>query len=137
MNFSPFVVFDGDCEKAFVYYQSVFGGELSLMRYEDAPLMDKPEISMDDKVIYAELILGEQKLMGGDVADRLYQNQQGVLVAWQGDSEAEVERVFAALADGGLIRQALGYAFWTPKYGMLEDRFGTVWLISCKAQAPV
>ena len=54
------------------------------------------------------------------------------LVAWQGDSEAEVERVFAALAQGGMVRQALNYAFWTPKYGLVEDQFGMVWMISCR-----
>lgn len=135
MNFSPFVMFDGDCETAFVYYHSIFGGELELLRYSDAPLMDKPEAQMDNKILYAELVIGPQKLMGSDATYRLYQPQQGVLVAWQADSEDEVERVFAALADGGMVRQALTYAFWTPKYGLVEDKFGMVWLVSCRKPA--
>ena len=49
MNFSPFVMFDGDCEQAFGYYHSVFGGELEVLRYSDAPLMDKPEAQTDNK----------------------------------------------------------------------------------------
>ena len=132
MNFSPFVTFDGDCEQAFVYYHSVFGGELELLRYSDAPLLDRPEVQMDNKIMFAQLQINGQKLMGADTNDTLYQPQQGVLVAWQGDSEAEVERVFAALAQGGMVRQALNYAFWTPKSGLVEDQFGMVWMISCR-----
>lgn len=132
MSFSPFVTFDGDCEAAFVHYQSVFGGELQLLRYSDAPLLEKPDAQMDNKILYAQLTIGEQKLLGCDAQERLYQPQQGVLVTWQADSEEEVERVFAALAEGGMIRQALNYAFWTPKYGLVEDKFGMVWMISCR-----
>lgn len=132
MNFSPFVMFNGDCEQAFGHYHSVFGGELEMLRYSDAPLLDKPEAQMDNKIMYAQLQTHNQKLMGCDASDAMYQPQQGVLVAWQGETEAEVERVFVALAQGGMVRQALNYAFWTPKYGLVEDQFGILWMISCQ-----
>lgn len=132
MSFSPLVMFDGDCEVAFEYYRDVFGGQLNLLRYGDAPLLDKPGGSLSQKILFAQLQVNGQELLGRDVAEHLYQPQQGVLVCWQGDTEDEVERIFAALSIDGMVRKALDYTFWTPKYGLVEDKFGVVWMISCR-----
>ena len=131
MNFSPFITFNGNCEAAFVFYHGIFGGQLDCLRYGDAPLLDKPNAQMADKIMYAQLSLGPQRLLGCDTSEQQFLPQQGVLVAWQVDSESEVERVFAALSENGMVRQALNYAFWTPLYGLVEDQFGTTWSISC------
>lgn len=42
---------------------------------------------------------------------------------------AEVERVFGALADGGQVQMPLEKTFWSPRFGMLADRFGVSWMV--------
>ena len=44
--------------------------------------------------------------------------------------EAEAERLFAALADGGTVQMPLAKTFWSPKFGMVADRFGVSWMVS-------
>lgn len=135
MSFSPFMLFDGDCEAAFVFYQSVFGGNVRLLRYSDAPLLEQASAALSQKIILAQLDVGGQALLGCDTAENTYQPQQGMLVSWQSDAEEEVERIFEALSEGGMVRKALDYTFWTPKYGLVEDKFGMVWMISCRSNA--
>ncbi|UOO92385.1 VOC family protein [Vitreoscilla stercoraria] len=135
MSFSPFVMFDGDCEAAFVFYQSVFGGNVRLLRYSDAPLLEQASAALSPKIMFAQLDLGGQELLGCDTSENMYQPQQGMLVSWQGDTEEDVERIFEALSEGGMVRKALDYTFWTPKYGLVEDKFGVIWMISCRSHA--
>jgi PhnB protein len=49
--------------------------------------------------------------------------------------EAEADRLFAALAGGGQVQMPLTKTFWSPRFGMLSDRFGVGWMVSAAAQS--
>lgn len=93
MSLSPFVIFDGDCEAAFEFYQSVFGGNVRLLRYGDAPLLQQASAPLSQKIMFAQLDLDGQALLGCDASDDIYQAPQGMLVSWQSDTEEEVEQM--------------------------------------------
>ena len=135
MSFSPLVMFDGDCEEAFLFYQRVFDGSLRLLRYSEAPLLEQPAVALNNKIMMAQLTVDGQELLGCDTSETMHQPQQGMLVSWQGETEAQVQEIFALLSEGGMIRKPLDYTFWTPLYGVVEDRFGMVWMLSCRVQS--
>ncbi|MGD8486178.1 MAG: VOC family protein [Chloroflexota bacterium] len=130
---NPYLTFDGNCEEAFDFYRSVFGGDFDMMqRFSEAP-PEMPVASEDaNKVMHVSLPLGDgQVLMGSDQP-----SERGPLAAGSSislhigvDSAEEGRRLFEALAAGGTVVMPYEPQFWGSDYGMCADRFGTVWAI--------
>jgi PhnB protein len=132
VSIQPYLFFGGRCEEAIEFYQKALGAELVMMaRFKDAP---EPQPGMpdcfQDKVMHATLRLGETLLMASDGRCEGQQSFEGFSLSITLAAEAEAERVFAALGEGGLITMPLEKTFWAPKFGMLQDRFGVGWMIS-------
>jgi PhnB protein len=124
MRLGPHLTFRGDCEQAFRHYARVLEGrDLGLFRFGDRD----PE--WQDKILHASLTVGGTVLSGADV--REWEPPRGFFVLLSVDDVSEAERVFAALADGGEVRMALQQTFWSPRFGVLVDRFGVPWEVSC------
>jgi PhnB protein len=124
--------FGGRCEEAIEFYRKALGAELRMMaRFKDAPEKqpDLPEC-FEDKVMHASLQIGETLLMASDGRCEGQQSFEGFSLSITVAEEAEAERIFAALAEGGLVTMPLEKTFWAPKFGMLQDRFGVGWMIS-------
>ena len=88
--------------------------------------------------MHGSLTVGDQELMGADVAPDSYEEPKGFSLSIQIKSTADAERIFRELAKGGRIVLPLERTFWAARFGMLVDRFGIPWLINCEGsdQAP-
>lgn len=126
MKVEPYLFFEGRCDEALEFYRKTLGAEITtLMRYKDNPDHTAPPHSAEDKVMHANVRIGETTLMA---SDGLCSGQ----TAFKGFSladEAEAERVFGALSEGGQVQMPLGKTFFSPRFGMLVDRFGVSWII--------
>lgn len=141
MRLNPYLIFDGQCETAFNFYQRCLGGTLeAMLRFADAPAGGDadpgcgpvpPEFG--DRIMHACLIVDGQRLMASDTAPPFpYEGIKGCSVSLNVDSIAEAERIFAALSDNGTVQMPLGTTFWAARFGMCTDRFGVPWMINCE-----
>jgi PhnB protein len=133
MQMTPYLSFNGQCEEAFKFYEQCLGGHLgTIFRYAETPLAARVPDDWQDKVMHGSLRLGDQMLMGGDLAPDRYVEPKGFQLSLQIGSTAEAERVFGALAEGGQIVLPLERTFWAVRFGMVIDRFGIPWLVNCE-----
>lgn len=134
---NSYLTFSGNCEEAFTFYKSVFGGEFSYIgRYKDmppAPELMIPE-SEKEKIMHIALpISKETVLFGADIPKETGQvitpgNNFSLSVSVK--SEEEARRIFDALSNGGRVTMPLENTFWGAYFGMLVDRFGISWMVS-------
>ncbi len=135
---NPYLAFNGNCEAAFNFYKSVFGGEFSYIgRYKDMPATEHPiPDSEKDKIMHVSLpISKETNLFGADTPEASgYKVSFGdnISLSINVESEAEAKRIFNTLAVGGKVTMSLEKTFWSPLFGMLADKFGVNWMISCE-----
>ena len=129
----PYLFFNGRCEEAIAFYRKALGAEVQMMmRYKESPEPTPPGMTppnWGDKIMHASLRVGGNILMASDGC--------GEKTAFEGFSlsitvpnEAEADKVFAALSEGGQVRMPLGKTFWAPRFGMLQDKFGVGWMVS-------
>lgn len=131
-SLQPYLNFGGRCEEAIDFYRKALGAELRMMmRFKEAPERDSdlPEC-FEDKIMHASLQIGESVLMASDGRCDGQQTFEGFSLSITLEDEVEAERVFAALGEGGLVTQPLEQTFWSPKFGMLQDKFGISWMVS-------
>ena len=83
--------------------------------------------------MHASCSIGEQLLMGADVASDIYDDPRGFTLSLQIKDTAEAERVFDELAKEGRVVLPLEKTFWAARFGMLVDRFGVPWQVNCEA----
>lgn len=127
----PYLFFGGRCEEALEFYRKTLGAEiLMLSRFKDAPEPQGLPDCFDDKIMHASLRIGQTNLMASDGRCEGDQQFEGFSLSIVVPNEAEADRVFAALSDGGLVSMPLEKTFWAPKFGMLQDRFGVGWMVS-------
>jgi PhnB protein len=132
MRWNPHLSFDGQCEAAFKFYEECLGGKvLMLMTYGASPVASQTAPEWRSKILHASFALGDQILTGGDAPPGHYQKPQGISVLLQVGAVPEAERIFAALAENGVVQMPIERTFWAARFGMLVDRFGTPWLINC------
>ena len=137
MRMTTYLNFNGDCEDAFRFYATVFGGEIiELMRFEGSPAAEHVPADWHGKVMHVGLTIGDEILMGSDGMPERYDPPQGFAVSLQLDNEpTEAERLFNALADSGTVTMPFTETFWALRFGMVTDRFGTPWMINCNHPA--
>ncbi|MGQ0502983.1 MAG: VOC family protein [Panacagrimonas sp.] len=133
MQVQAYLFFDGRCEEALNYYRTALGAEIGmLMRFKDSP--EPCESGMppgnENKVMHASFKLGETEIMASDGCSDGAITFQGFSLSLNLKDEAQAQKCFAALADGGEVRMALGKTFWSPCFGMLADRFGVAWMVN-------
>jgi PhnB protein len=134
--------FPGNCEEAFLFYRSVFGGEFPYIgRFKDMPPQEgmpplPPE--MADWIMHVSLpISAETMLMGSDTGGEWapeYVQGNNFSISINTKDQAEAERLFAALSEGGTVTMPAGPTFWSPYFGMFTDRFGVNWMVSLEGE---
>jgi PhnB protein len=133
MLVQPYLFFDGRCEEAVTFYRSALGAEVeTVMRYKDCP--DTPPPGMvppgsENKVMHACFRIGETSVMASDGGCQGHPSFQGFSLSITVPSEAEADRKFNALAEGGKVTMPLGKTFFSPRFGMVTDRFGVGWMV--------
>ena len=135
MQMIPYLSFKGQCEAAFTFYAQCLRGQLGpLFRYAGSPAESQVPADWQDKVMHGSVTVGEQVLMGADMAPAHYEAPQGFSLSLQLESPEEAERIFRELAEDGKIQMPLEKTFWAERFGMLVDRFGIPWSINCEAR---
>jgi PhnB protein len=134
---NTYLTFNGNCEIAFNFYKSVFGGEFAhLGKFKDMPADPKHPISEadKDKVIHVSLpISGESVLMGSDTGGEWassYNQGSNFSISIKTDSTDEADKLFKDLSTDGKIIMPMDKTFWGSYFGMLTDQFGIQWMVS-------
>jgi PhnB protein len=133
MLVQSYLFFDGRCDEAIEFYRSALDAEVTmLMRFKDNPEPEKSggtRLGTEDKVMHSQMRIGDTLILASDGRCTGQPNFQGSALALTVADEAEAERRFAALADGGQITMPLAKTFFSPRFGMLTDRFGVAWMV--------
>ncbi len=133
MQILAYLSFDGDCEEAMRRYAEVLRGELVAMQpHEGTPAAEYVPPDWRNKIMHARLQVGDAVLMASDSPPGMQEKMRGISVALVLKDPAESERIFNALAEGGTVTMPLAETFWSPRFGMLTDRYGTPWMINCE-----
>lgn len=130
VNVSNHLNFRGDARAALEFYQSVFGGNLAVVTYNDAQNVQEP--SEADQIMWGQVAAPNGfHVMAYDVPSRMPWNQgeNSFFVSVRSDSAEEITTCWEKLADGSTVIQDLAPAGWAPLYGMLKDRFGVTWVL--------
>ncbi len=130
MQVQPYLFFEGRCEEAVEFYRSALGAEVTfLMRYKENPDPGMCPPGSGDKVLHMSFRVGETMLLASDGHCMGQPGFQGFSLSLTTQNEAEAERLFASLADGGQVRMPMAKTFFSPRFGMVTDRFGVLWII--------
>lgn len=129
----PYLFFGGRCQEALDFYRSAVGAEIEMvMLFKDSPEPTPPGMlppGFEAKVMHASFRIGESRIMASDGCGDT-SKFAGFSLSIQLPSEAEARRAFDALAVGGKVTMPLDKTFWSPCFGMLEDRFGMGWMVT-------
>lgn len=130
MLVQPYLFFDGKCEEALDFYRRAIGAEVTvLMRWKNSP---DPQMTMpgaEDKVMHSELRIGDTMVMASDGRCQGKPEFQGFALSLTAADIAEADRLFAALGEGGQVQMPLSETFFSPRFGMVADRFGVSWMV--------
>lgn len=130
----PYLFFNGKCEEAVEFYRKALGAEVEMMiRFKEAP--DQPPPGMlppgfENKIMHCSFRVGQTTVMASDGCSAGNLKFEGFSLSLAVPTEAEADRAFSALADGGQVKMPLGKTFWSPRFGMLQDRYGIGWMIN-------
>ena len=133
---NPYLIFNGNCEEAFLFYKSVFGGEFPYIgKFKDMPAGENtPELSAEEanRIMHVCLPIGETVLMGSDSNSASGDVAFGsnVAISINVDSHAEADRIFNGLSAGGDPQMPMNDTFWGAYFGMLVDKFGVHWMVN-------
>jgi PhnB protein len=129
----PYLFFNGRCEEAVAFYKSALGAEVEMvMHYKDSPEPPPPGKAPDgweNKVMHASFRVGGSTIMASDGCGDS-KGFGGFSLSLAVATEAEADKAFSALSEGGQVTMPLGKTFWSPRFGMLTDKFGIGWMVS-------
>lgn len=129
----PYLFFGGRCDEAIAFYKQALGAELVMrMSYSESPQPMPPgaiPANWSDKVMHATLRIGSALVMASDGCEE-GARFEGFSLSLALPSAVEVQRVHAALAEGGRVTMPAAQTFWSPCFGMVVDRFGVGWMVT-------
>ncbi len=133
---NTYLTFNGNCEEAFNFYKSVFGGEFEhIGKFKD--MTESPEFpvaeSYKEKIMHISFPIGNTMLMGSDTSGEWSANfKQGnnFSVSINTENKNEADRLFNELSKGGKIMMPMNKTFWDSYFGMFTDKFGIQWMVS-------
>ena len=132
MNVQAYLFFNGRCEEAIEFYQRAVGAKVEmLMRHKDMPEPGAtPAPNMANKVLHAAFRIGDTTVLASDGrAEGPPARFEGFSLAISAPTDAESQRLFAALGEGGAVQQPLTKTFFSSQFGMVTDRFGVMWMV--------
>ena len=130
MLVQPYLTLDGRCDEAIEFYQRALGAKVTmLMRFKDSPDPGSCPPGSENKVMHASLQIGDSTVLASDGRCQGRPSFEGFSLSLTASDEAEAERLFAGLADGGQVQMPLAKTFFAARFGMVADRFGVPWMI--------
>lgn len=131
----PYLYFHGRCDEALDFYTQAIGAKVTMrLRFKDAPTPPRPGMlaeNMDDKVMHASMTVGGSEVSCSDGHCTGAPKFEGFSLSLTLENEAAVDAAFNALAAGGQVRMPLEKTFFSPRFGMLTDKFGVAWIVMC------
>lgn len=131
-SITPYLFFGGRCQEALDFYMDAVGAKVGMvMRFDESPdpvPEGMLEPGFEHKIMHSDFRIGDSTILASDGCNE-DAGFKGFSLAISVPTEAEADRVFDALASGGKVTMALGKTFWSPRYGMLTDRFGVDWMV--------
>lgn len=130
---NPYINFDGDARQAMEYYESIFGGKLTVNTFGEYGSPDSPDA---DKIMHGMLITDTGfTLMGADVPTGMEFTPGGrITVSLSGDDADELRGYWDKLSAGGTVSVPLEKQMWGDEFGMCSDRFGVGWMVNISQQ---
>ena len=131
----PYLFFEGRCEEAVEFYKKALGAEvLMMMRFKDSPDQTGCGGVPGDKIIHASLRIGGSNIMASDGRCAEPMKFEGFSLSLAVNTDAEAEKFFNALTEGGKVIMPLTKTFWSPRFGMVTDKFGVMWMVNVIAE---
>lgn len=132
---NPYLMFNGTCEEAFLFYKSVFGGDFPYIgKFKDAPAEEGEVLSEEalNRIMHVSLPIGNSILMGSDTHPRYGDVGFGdnFSVSINAESREEADKIFNGLSAGGKVEMPMNDTFWESYFGMFKDKFGINWMVS-------
>lgn len=137
MQIQPYLTFEGRCEEALEFYKKALGAEVTmLMRMKDnpGPEAQGPGAANAEKILHAELNIGGNTVMCSDGMMKDQPAFKGFALSITVPNQSTAKKIYNALADGGQPLMPLDKTFWSPCFGMLNDRFGICWMVGMNPQ---
>jgi PhnB protein len=130
MQVQPYLSFEGRCDEAIEFYKKAIGAKVDmLMRFKEAPDQSMTSPGSADKVMHAALRTGDTQLLMSDGRCTGSPNFSGISLALSAASDADAERIFNALAEGGKVNMPMAKTFFSSRFGMVADKFGVGWMV--------
>jgi len=135
MQLIPYMMIrEGKCREAFDFYAKALGGDIVFSTTYGEMGGDIPD-AMKPLIANVHLVVGGASIMGSDAMENP-EGQATTSVNIEVESVEEAERVFAAMSEGGQVRMPLGQTAWSPRFGMVDDRYGQPWMVNCRPPQP-
>jgi len=130
MNVQPYLSFEGRAQEAIDFYKSALGAEVeAVMLFKDAPPEMQANMPNKDKVMHSAFKVGDTTIMATDGQCSGKSEFSGITLTIQANSDAEAEKLFNALAQGGKVNMPLAETFFATRFGMVADKFGVGWMV--------
>ncbi|HWC59529.1 MAG TPA: VOC family protein [Verrucomicrobiae bacterium] len=130
----PYLFFNGRCEEAVEFYKKALGAEVMMtMRYKESPEPPPPGMvppGFENKIMHTSFRVGQTVVMASDGCSLDGAKFEGFSLSLAVSTPAEVDRFFNALAEGGKVGMPLAKTFWSPRFGMVTDKFGVGWMVT-------
>jgi PhnB protein len=134
-----YLFFNGNCEQAVEFYKKALGAEvLMTMRFNESPVPHQPGMvppGFEKKIMHTSFRIGETTVMASDGCTTEKAIFEGFSLSVAVATEAEVDQIFNALAEGGTVKMPPMKTFWAPRFGMVTDKFGVGWMVSVATDA--
>ncbi len=131
-NVQPYLFFGGRCEEALEFYQAALGATVAMkMRFDESPdaVPDGMlQSGFESKIMHSSFTIGKMTLMASDGCNDK-SKFDGFRLALSVTNIDACDAAFNALADGGTVDMPLTKTFWSPRYGMVTDKFGVAWMV--------
>lgn len=132
MLVQPYLFFNGRCEEALTFYRSALGAEVKMMmRFKESPEPPTAECGSipGDSIMHASFRIGDTELMASDGMAAGPLEFKGFSLSLTAPTDAEAQRLFKALSEGGKVQMPLTQTFYASSFGMVADRFGVSWMV--------
>jgi PhnB protein len=130
MRLRPYLNYGGNCAEALKFYEKHLGGKiLAMMTHEQSPESRDVKPEWKNAILYAQIAIGDSEFMASDVPPERFQPMRSVYLSLSVDSDAEAERIYKLLTEGGEVFMPMQETFFASRFGQLRDRFGTSWMV--------
>lgn len=131
MQLTPNLVFKGNAESALHHYHQALGGELEIRRFSETPAANSVSAEWADKVAHGSLRSPAGTVSAMDApCERGGAAGDNFVLSLETHEQSQTDEVFAKLLDGGTVDMPLEKTFWSPRFGMLTDKFGIKWMVN-------